>query len=187
MNNAATLQLGDMDKEFMNTLKERSGQNPVRCIQCGKCTAGCPASFAYDYSVSQIMRLAQEGRKEELLSCRSIWLCLSCHTCSTRCPMEIDVAAVLETLRHMALEQGRVTVKNVNKFHQSFLDSATKHGRIHELGIMLDYMRRSGKVFTDIDLGPKILGLRKLSFQAHNIKGKEEVQAIVKRFEAKHP
>lgn len=172
----------EMDREFLDLLKEMSGQDPARCMQCGKCTAGCPAAFAYDFSPTQVMRLAQEGRKDLLLACKSVWLCLSCHACAERCPMEIDVTAVMGALRRTALDHGRVSEKSVEKFHESFLDSVRKNGRIHELGAMLGYVRRTGRVFTDVDLAPKILN--KISFRPHAVKGRSEVLKIMDRFEA---
>ena len=27
-------------------VQQRCGENPARCYQCGKCTAGCPVAFA---------------------------------------------------------------------------------------------------------------------------------------------
>ncbi|MBG0774873.1 MAG: 4Fe-4S dicluster domain-containing protein [Desulfovibrionaceae bacterium] len=174
---------GARDKDFIAELRRLSGQNPARCIQCGKCTAGCPAAFAHDYGVSQILRLAQEGRKDALLSSRTIWLCLSCQTCATRCPMGIDTPALMDALRHMARAEGRVSERAVNSFHESFLDSARKHGRVHELGLMLDYVRRTGRVLTDVGLAGKVLALRKLSLRPHGIRGRAEVKDIVRRFE----
>ena len=44
---------------------------------------------------------------------RSSWMCLSCSTCSLRCPNNIDVAEGMETLRHMARKEGRVAVPKV--------------------------------------------------------------------------
>ena len=42
------------------------------------------------------MRAVQMGLKDEALKNRSLWLCLSCSTCSARCPNNIDVAAVMK-------------------------------------------------------------------------------------------
>jgi heterodisulfide reductase subunit C len=85
-------------------------------------------------------------------------------------------------LRRMALDHGLVSQKSVEKFHAAFLDSVRKHGRIHELGAMLGYVRRTGRVFTDVDLAPKILN--KISIRPHAVKGRSEVLKIMDRFEA---
>lgn len=170
------------DAEFVKQVEEESEQNVRLCYQCGNCTAGCPYTFAYDIPVSQVMRLLQAGQKERLLSSRSIWLCASCESCTTRCPNEIDVARIMDVLRHIARREGSVSEKNVKIFWDSFLESVEKHGRVFELGLMTRYIAKTGRFWTDAELGPKILPKGKLGFKPHPIKGKEHVAAIFKRF-----
>ncbi|MEN6437116.1 MAG: 4Fe-4S dicluster domain-containing protein, partial [Syntrophobacter sp.] len=66
------------DADFLRNVEEESEQKLSSCYQCGKCTAGCPFSFAYDVPVNQIMRFVQAGQKEAALNCKSIWLCATC-------------------------------------------------------------------------------------------------------------
>ena len=155
------------DPAFIEEVERRSGQTVATCYQCGNCTAGCPAAFVYDRQVNQIMRGVQLGLKEQVLSSASLWYCLSCSMCSLRCPNNIDVAAIMETLRHMAREQGHVTVPRMEKFWMSFLDNVRAFGRAYEIGTMALYMMRSLKVMTDLDLAPAALKLRKLPFTPH--------------------
>ena len=56
------------DPSFTEEVEARSGQNLSTCYQCGNCTAGCPASLAYDLPVNQIMRGVQLGLKDEVLN-----------------------------------------------------------------------------------------------------------------------
>lgn len=170
---------------FIDEVALHSGQNLAACYQCGNCTAGCLAGFAYDLQAHQIMRALQLGLREKVLSSKSLWMCLSCSTCSQRCPNNIDVAAVMETLRHMARREGFVSVPKVNKFWQSFLDTVRYCGRTYELGVMVLYMMRSGRVFTDVDLAPQALLKRKLGILPHGIHeagGVEAVGRIMERY-----
>lgn len=177
------------DAAFIRAVEAESGQNVSACYQCGNCTAGCPAGFVYDRQVSQIMRGVQLGLKDQVLDSRSIWMCLSCSTCSLRCPNDIDVAAVMETLRHMARREGRVAVPRVEKFWFSFLDTVRAFGRTYEIGTMALYMLRSMRVFTDLDLAPEALKKRKLGFIPHVLPksesrdgGAEAVGRILRRY-----
>jgi len=174
--------LATADLDFIAEVEARSHQNVKNCYQCGNCTAGCPYNFAYDYSVSQIMRLIQTGQKEAVLKSRSLWLCGSCQSCTTRCPNNIDVATIMDVCRHMAREQGYATERNVKLFSDAFLHSVEKHGRAYELGLMTEYMTRSGRVFTDVDLAPTVLMRGKLPFKPHPIQGREQVTRIFERF-----
>jgi len=173
------------DAEFIRQVEEESGQNLSACYQCGNCTAGCPGARFYDRQVSQIMHAAQLGLKHEALTNRSLWLCLSCSTCTARCPSNIDVAKVMETLRHMARREGLVQHRPIESFWKAFLDTVRYSGRSYELGVMADYMLRTGRGWGNMDIAPTALLKRKLPFLPHPIKGKDEVARIFQRYAEK--
>ena len=166
---------------FAQEVARGSGQNITACYQCGNCTAGCPAAFAYDLQAHQIMRAIQCNHRERVLKAESLSLCLSCSTCAERCPNNIDVAAVMEHLRHRAAREGYPGMARVGKFWRSFLDTVRFCGRTYELGVMVLYMLRSGRLFTDVDLAPTALKKRKLSLKPHGTPGAEAVGRILQR------
>ncbi len=129
------------------------------------------------------MRLLQAGQRETALSCRSIWLCATCESCTTRCPNNIDVARIMDVLRHMARRAGRTPEPRVKAFGDAFLDSVRKHGRVFEMGLLAGYVAKTGRLLTDVDLGPKILPKGKMALRPHDIAGREHVEAIFQRFE----
>jgi len=171
-----------IDDNFIRQVKEESGQDPDRCYQCGNCTAGCPYTQFYDYPVSMVMRLIQAGQRETVLNSKAIWLCATCETCTTRCPCEIDVAQVMDTLRIIARREGRFPEKDIKTFYDAFLTSLSNHGRIYEVGILMGYNVKSGHLLADADLGPKVLSHGQLHFFPKNIKGKDQVARIFKKF-----
>lgn len=170
------------DADFVAEVQRESEQNLALCYQCGNCTAGCPVSFAYDYTVNQIMRLVQAGKKEEALSSHAIWLCASCETCTTRCPNDIDVARIMDVLRHMARRENMVSEKAVGAFWKAFMRSVEKHGRVFELGLMAAYAGKTGRMFTDVDLAPMALRKGKLGLRAHDIEKLAEIKGIFARY-----
>jgi heterodisulfide reductase subunit C len=152
-------------------VNERSGAGLSRCYQCGACANGCPFVQAMDYTPNQVIRLLQFSRRQEALTCKTIWVCVGCHTCSSQCPMSIDIAAVMDTLRLMAVEEGVAVGKpNIIDFHEEVLRSLEKYGRAHKLGIMLGYKRQNGGWLKDLDLGLKLLAKRKLDFIASRVR-----------------
>jgi heterodisulfide reductase subunit C2 len=171
------------DWEFIEEVMKESGQNPSLCYQCGNCTAGCPYTQYFDFPVSQIMRLLQTGQKDTILSSKSIWLCATCETCTTRCPCEIDVAMVMDTLRIMARREGKVSEEDIRLFYDSFLNSVKEHGRLFEMGTLMAYNLKSGHFFADAELGPKVIEKGKIHFFAKNIKRRDEVAKIFIRFQ----
>lgn len=173
----------ERDGGFAAAVARRSGQDIRSCYQCGNCAAGCPAGFAYDMQANQIMRGVQLGLKDLVLRSRSLWMCLSCSVCSLRCPNGIDVAAVMETLRHMAREEGRVNAPRVEKFWLSFLATVRQFGRSYEIGTMVLYMLRSLRLTTDVDLAPTALGKGKLGLLPHLTPGgADAVDRIFRRY-----
>ena len=153
--------------------------NVQDCFQCQKCSAGCPVAFAMDYKPNQVMQMVSLGMKDRLLACKTIWICASCYTCSTRCPNEIDVAGVMDWLRQTALKENvAVAEKEVPFFHAAFLDSVRTHGRVHELSMMARYKMKTRRYFDDIKLGWKMFTRGKLRIFPSNITRKKEVAGL---------
>jgi heterodisulfide reductase subunit C len=157
-------------------VRERSSTEFNRCYQCRSCANGCPFVQAMDYTPNQVLRLVQFGLRQDVLTCKTIWVCVGCHTCSSQCPMGIDLAAVMDTLRLMAVEEGVVIGKpNIIDFHEEVLRSLEKYGRAHKLGIMLGYKRQTGRWLRDLDVGLKLLARRKLDLLPSRVRDVQEI------------
>lgn len=149
------------------------------CYQCGRCSAGCPVAEFCDLSTMEVVRLAAYGMEAMLLSSKTIWLCTACETCSSRCPNGIDITALMDRLRELALrKQVRAAEPRIAQFHRSFLHSVKGWGRAYEIGLIAGYKRRSGDWTGDLKLGLKMLSKGKLRLMPHSIKGKAEIKEI---------
>ncbi len=140
---------------FLEDVNNRIGGVPIQsCFHCRKCTAGCPVAFAMEYNPNAVIKMIQMGMKDAVLGSSTIWLCASCETCVTRCPNEVDIARMMDTLREMAIEEG-VTAgeKNLLKFHEAFLSNIKMGGRINEPMMLVHYKLKSGDYFSDMGLG----------------------------------
>ena len=168
----------EQGQESLQEIKQESGVRVERCYQCGKCTAGCPVAFAMDKAPREIMRLLQLGLTEEALQSKTIWLCASCDTCSTRCPREVDIAKVMETLRIMAKEKGYISVRKLNLFHELFLKSVETTGRVYEGGLVLGRNILGMQPLKDVYLGPEMFLKGKISPLPHFIEDNGEVKKI---------
>ena len=94
----------DREKELSQIL-QMSGQRIQDCIQCGKCSAGCPASESMDILPHKVVRLLQTGQFDRIMESKTIWSCASCFTCAQRCPRDIDIAKLLEAVRLIILRR----------------------------------------------------------------------------------
>jgi len=169
---------------FVRQVEQRSGAKVSACLQCHKCSTGCPVGPEMDLLPSQVMRLVVLGEERETLGLRSIWLCASCEACTTRCPMEIDIAAVMDTLRMMAVERRAADARARSRdFNRAFLTSVRWHARVFEMGMMVLYKLRSGDLFADIGKVPKMLVKGKLSLLPHFSSAAREVRKVFERAE----
>ncbi|MDA3832407.1 MAG: 4Fe-4S dicluster domain-containing protein [Spirochaetales bacterium] len=160
------------NSDFVNQVEEESGQKLNNCYQCGKCTAGCPYTDEYDIAVSPIMRLTQTGQKDKVLQSKSLWLCASCESCTARCPNKIDVARIMDVLRHMARREGHAGIRTIKTFCDSFLHSVKNHGRVFEVGLLANYISHTGRFWTDMGLGHKVIPKGKIHFTPCGMQGK---------------
>lgn len=168
-------------QSLVGHIERASGVKVSDCYQCGKCTAGCPLSFAMDYGPRQIMRLLQLGLGEEALRAHAPWLCACCLTCTARCPRGVEVAKVMEVLRIMAKERGLVAERNVDLFSDLFLASVAAKGRVDELGLSLRFNLGSGQWLKDAGLAPTLLRHGKVRLRTARIAGHKAVKEIFAR------
>ena len=157
-----------------------------KCYQCGKCTAGCPVAEEMDLPPGMVMRLLQTespANDEKVLKSHTIWLCVTCEMCLSRCPMEIDIPSMMDFLRQKSLSEHKQNpkAKNIIAFHKSFLNSIRYTGRLYELGLILDYKRQSLNMTQDVALGPKMISKGKLHFIPEMIKGTAHMSRIFKK------
>lgn len=89
----------DNKKKELDQILEISGQNIRYCMQCGKCSASCPASSGMDILPHQLLRLLQLGQLDKVSDSQTIWNCASCFTCASRCPRNIDLTKLMEAVR----------------------------------------------------------------------------------------
>ena len=132
-----------------------------------------------DYHPDQIIRMVQLGLKQQVLSSSAIWICLGCETCVARCPNEIDILRVFDTLRQMALQE---KIKGKEKigpiFHQTFLDPIRWFGKAYEVGLIVLLKLKTRDFLTDLDLGVRMMLKRKLPIFPSRIKGIKQVREI---------
>jgi len=164
---------------FLSEIVTESRENLQACYQCQKCSAGCPVAEAMDLLPNQILRHIQYGHREKVLGSKTIWICASCYTCSVRCPNNIDIAHIMDTLRHMAIRSGVAPgEKNIPVFHSVFLDEIRSRGRIHEVSLLIKFKLKTREFLKDAGLGWKMFRLGKINLFPSTFSGGKEIKEI---------
>ena len=73
------------------------------CFSCGNCTAICPLSENDATFPRRMIRYAQVGMKDALLSSKELWSCYHCGECSASCPTEADPGEFMAAARRYAI------------------------------------------------------------------------------------
>lgn len=99
-------------KEQAEIILQMSGVNPLKCMQCGKCSGACPAYDAMEYHPHQFVSMVRRGNLEPLMKSEAIYNCLSCFACVERCPRDVKPAKLIEAVRLTVIrEQGMNKLK----------------------------------------------------------------------------
>lgn len=174
-------------KNWSAQVEELAQTQLSKCYQCGKCTAGCPRADVMDLPPTRIMRAVQTGDILQAATAVSIWRCLSCLTCSARCPKNVEVAGVMDALRQISIENGctNVEARKIVGFQKAFLRNIRRNGRTNETEMAVDFEARYTLSTFDVAnvvrtglLGPKMIARNKMHF---NIGSPVKDKALVRR------
>ena len=167
---------------FVHEVEEASGASVMLCLQCQKCTSGCPVAAHTDIKAHEIVRLVQLGARDQVLSSRMIWECTSCETCGTRCPQGVGLPAIMDALRRLSRAAEKVTPDTaVPAFNDIFLGTVRQTGRTYELGLMAAFKLRTRKFLQDIDKLPAMLRKGKLALLPTFVRGRAERRRLFRR------
>ncbi len=93
----------------------------LNCIQCGRCSGGCPVAMKSPLNVrrliysSLLLRTLPEPEKS------GIWECTTCTTCNLRCPKSCEPLNLILEMRSELVEKGRIESSIIKALENTFL------------------------------------------------------------------
>lgn len=114
---------------------ERFDESLKACMNCGVCTAICPAAEFYDYDPRRICDTVQRGNEteiERLLRDDTIWYCGQCMSCKTRCPRGNVPGELITVLRRASQELGYFEESEKGRQQRELMNSVERN--ILEIG-----------------------------------------------------
>ncbi len=177
-----TFSLNCTDDTLAAEIRRNCGVDVELCLECGKCSGGCPNGHLFDFTPRKIVRLVKLGDRQTLMTMDALWMCLSCQACFDRCPSGIDIPAVLDYLREKGCNSGAKESRPlVRLFHELILSSIRERGRVAETGVALKYNLKAGQYLKDTRLGLRMLVKGKLSLRHKGVKQREEVRRLFEK------
>ena len=100
----------NIDSNFkFQIAQEEGGEGILKCFSCGACTARCPEqNVKEEWNPRVIIRKALFGLKKEVLSSEFIWICSDHYRCLEKCPQEVNIKGVMNTVRNERLFEEQI-------------------------------------------------------------------------------
>jgi heterodisulfide reductase subunit C len=159
------------------------GARIVHCLQCGSCGGSCPSGPDMDHTPRTIFAMINADRRDAVLRSNTMWFCVSCYSCTVRCPQQIPITEVMYALKRIAIAEGKVTDNDAPALAKTFTDLVERYGRAYEVGIAILYLGRK-RPLSALKAGPMGVSMflkGRMGIFPQKIRRIEQLQAIIKK------
>lgn len=171
--------------EFLNEViaETPGGEQIVHCLQCGSCGGSCPNGADMEYTPRALFALINANKREEVLKSNTMWCCVSCYFCTTRCPQSIPITDIMYTLKRLSIRDGLATGTDAPALARTFTGLLDRFGRSFEFGLASRYYLFY-KPMSLLKMGP--LGLSmftrgRMALIPTTIRQVDQLQAIINK------
>jgi ferredoxin len=91
------------DPNLLQDLKKFGNVYVESCFNCGSCTVICPLSSDSESFPRRMIRYAQLGLRDRLLSSKELWMCYACGECTETCPRQAMPGDFMSAARRYAI------------------------------------------------------------------------------------
>jgi len=176
-------QVQALTKEFLHNVHALpNGEKIDQCLQCGTCSASCPASARMKYSPRKILAALRAGKLNEVFESPTVWLCASCYSCTVRCPAGIPFTEVMYELKRLGIKKGLVDKRtNGRSMAETFIEGVYKRGRSSDAELVCRYVLRTHltRALSFVPLGWRLFRKGRISLRTHTITGIEGLQRMM--------
>ncbi|MBN2582358.1 MAG: heterodisulfide reductase subunit C, partial [Planctomycetes bacterium] len=135
------------------------------------------------HSPRQLFAMINAGQREEVLKSNTMWCCVSCYFCTTRCPQNIPITDIMYALKRKAIAEGMARDTDAPALAKTFTDLLDKYGRSFELGLASRYylLNRPVAMVKMAPMGLSMFTKGRMALRPTKIKNLDELQAIIKK------
>ena len=134
---------------FLREVEERveDGDWVRMCMQCGVCAGSCPLGNAWQHTPQKLFMMIRAGKREEVLTSDSMWMCTSCYNCIVRCPRKLPITHIMHGLANYAHRLNLVPKgQPTREVARLFWNNLARTGRVNELKFSLAMYFKDGFV-----------------------------------------
>jgi heterodisulfide reductase subunit C len=159
------------------------GERIVHCLQCGSCGGSCPNGADMQYTPRTLFAMINANKREEVLSSNTMWCCVSCYLCTSRCPQQIPITEIVYSLKRLAIRDHLYKDTDAPALAKTFTDLLDRYGRSFELGLASRFYLFN-KPMAMLKMGP--LGLKmftrgRMALLPTKINNLDQLHAIIKK------
>lgn len=170
--------------EIANLLYASHGDPINTCIQCGTCSATCPAADFMDHTPRELIGMIGANLKDEVMASNTFWTCASCFHCTVRCPAGIDIADLMYALKRYSIWKDQYQEGLIGPvFSESFVKMIMRTGRSFEPVLAPAYIFEYGPrgLIDEARTASALLLKGRLPLLPTKIKGLDSFQRMVRR------
>jgi heterodisulfide reductase subunit C len=159
------------------------GERLVHCLQCGSCGGSCPSGADMECTPRTLFALINAGERERVLSANTMWACVSCYFCTTRCPQNIPITDIMYTLKRMSIAARMHRNTDAPALAKTFTDFVDKYGRSFEFGLATGYhlLRRPLAMMKMGPMGAQMFMRGRMALLPSKIRQIGQLQAIINK------
>lgn len=161
------------------------GDRLAHCMQCGSCGGSCPSGAEMEYTPRMLIAMINANDRSAVLAANTMWACVSCYFCTSRCPQNIPITDIIYTLKRMAIAEQTYRGTDAPALAKTFTDFVDKYGRSYEAGLATGYhLLKRMKPFELMKMGPmgiKMFVRGRMAIMPTKIRQIEQLQAIINK------
>ena len=118
-----------------------------------------------------------------VLSANTMWACVSCYFCTSRCPQEIPITDLIYTLKRMSIAERMYKDTDAPALAKAFTDFVDKYGRSFEFGLATSYhlLKRPLSMMKMGAMGVQMFARGRMALLPTKIRQVGQLQAIIKK------
>lgn len=160
-----------------------------QCLQCGSCGGSCPSGPDMDHTPRALFAMIRAGLEDEVLRSNAPWYCVSCFSCTARCPQQIPITDIMYTLKQMAIQEGHYDHPHATKFSETFIGFVEQRGRSFEFGLATRYhlfhlIQHPTQMLKMGGMGFNMLRRNRLALRPKSIQNMDQLSAILNEAKA---